>query len=509
MLNKINSRSKTGKSKNYLGVIALLFIGAVFGSVLVSSFGYVRPALADVQIGRETPPEINQDPELTNFNNSFVETAEKLTPSIVQITVITTEKGNPHQGFEFFFPFKEDIPRERQGGGSGVIISDDGYILTNNHVVENATEVTVRLIDKTKYEATVVGTDPLTDLAVIKIDASDLPAAYLGDSEKLKVGQWVMAIGNPLSLSSTVTAGIISALGRSVNIIRDSYGVENFIQTDAAINPGNSGGALVDLHGAVIGINSAIATNGMTGTYIGYGFAIPINIAKVVAEDLISSGKVLRGYIGVRIEEVDEDLAKAVGLDKPHGIMIQQVIEDGAASKEDIQDGDIIISVDGKDMDRPNQLQSYVASKRAGDTISLNIYRDGDYIDRKITLKARDDDGTDTPVVKNEKKKKNKDNEIIEASFDDLGLTVRNLRSEEYDIFKVKNGVLISKVKRFSKAENQRLFAGLIITEIDRIKIDSAADLEDVIDDNKGKAVLLKVVDKSGTSRFIGVDIPE
>jgi len=506
-----SKKSGSGKSRNYLGVIALLFIGAVFGSVLVSSFGYVRPALADVQIGRDTPPVINQDPEVTNFNNSFVETAEKVTPSIVQITVITREENprNPHQGFEFFFPFQPDIPRERQGGGSGVIISDDGYILTNNHVVENATEVTVGLIDKTKYEATVVGTDPLTDLAVIKIDAEDLPAAYLGDSDQLKVGQWVMAIGNPLSLSSTVTAGIISALGRNVNIIKDSYGVENFIQTDAAINPGNSGGALVDLHGAVIGINSAIATNGMTGTYIGYGFAIPINLAKVVAEDLISTGKVQRGYIGVRIEEVDEDMAKAVGLDKPTGILIQQVIEDGAASQEDIQPGDIIIDVDGKEMDRPNQLQSYVASKRAGDTITLNIYRDGDYIKRDITLKARDEDVTDKPVAEKDKKEKRKDNEIVEASFDNLGLTVRNLKEAEYTKYKVDNGVMISKVKRFSKAENQRLFPGLIITEIDRIKIDSVSELEDIIDDNKGKAVLLKVVDEGGTSRFVGMEIPE
>lgn len=506
MLN--NEKKYFPKGKNYLGVIALLFIGAVFGSVLVSSFGYVRPALADVQIGRETPPEIDDNPELFNFNNAFVETAEKVTPSIVQITVITTVERDPHQGFEFFFPFKPDVPRERQGGGSGVIISDDGYILTNNHVVENANEVTVSLNDKTKYEATVVGTDPLTDLAVIKIDAKDLPAAYLGDSDGLKVGQWVMAIGNPLSLSSTVTAGIVSALGRSVNIIRDSYGVENFIQTDAAINPGNSGGALVDLHGAVIGINAAIATNGMTGTYIGYGFAIPINMAKVVAEDLISSGKVNRGYIGVRIEEVDEDLAKAVGLDKPKGILIQQVMEDGAASKEDILEGDIILDVDGKEVNKPNELQSLVASKRAGDVIKLNIFRNGESIQRNITLKARDDDG-ETVVAKTETEKKKKNNETVEASFDDLGLTVRDLKSDEYDQFKVQNGVLISKVKRFGKAENQRLFAGLVITEIDRVKIDSVSELEDVIDDNKGKAILLKVVDQTGTSRFVGMEIPE
>jgi serine protease Do len=493
--------------KNYMGVIALLFIGAVFGSVLVSSLDYVRPSFAQVEIGNKTPPNIEENQSLTNFNNSFIETAEKLTPSIVQITVISKSKSNPHEGFEFFFPFKNDIPRERQGGGSGVIISDDGYILTNNHVVEDATEVTVGLQDKRKYSAKVIGTDPLTDLAVIKIDAKDLPAAYLGDSDKLKVGQWVMAIGNPMALTSTVTAGIVSALGRSVNIIRDSYGVEDFIQTDAAINPGNSGGALVDLKGAVIGINSAIATNGMTGTYIGYGFAIPINLAKVVAEDLITFGKIQRGYIGVRIEEVDADLAKAVGLGSPRGILIQQIIEDGAASKEDIKAGDIIIDVDGKDVNKPNELQSHVASKRAGDKINLNIFRDGDYISRKIKLKARDGDDVEVATASDVIKEKKGD--IDEINFANLGLTVRDMRKQELAEYKLKSGVIISKVKKFSKAQNQRLFAGLVITEVDRKKVESISDLEDAFNDKKGEAILIKVVDASGTSRYVGIDLLE
>ena len=495
--------------RNYMGIAALLFIGAVFGAVLVSSLGYVEPSFAQVKIGSEKPPQINENKSLTNFNNSFIETASKLTPSIVQITVISEIKENPHQGMDFFFPFRrEDMPHEQQGGGSGVIISADGYILTNNHVVENATKVTVGLLDKREYDAEVIGTDPLTDLAVIKIDAEDLPAAYLGDSDNLQVGQWVMAIGNPLSLSSTVTAGIVSALGRSVNIIHDSYGVEDFIQTDAAINPGNSGGALVDLNGEVIGINSAIATNGMTGTYIGYGFAIPINLAKVVAEDLISSGKVLRGYVGVRIERVDADLAKAIGLDRPHGILIQQVMEDGAASKEDIEAGDIIIDVDGKELNKPNELQSYVASKRAGDKITLNIYRDGNYIKRTVKLKARDDE-TEEIISKGESKRDKKKSAIEEATFDELGFTVRDLKRAEAERFKVNNGVLITKVKRFSKAENQRLFAGLVITEVDREKIESVSDFEDIMDDKKGEAALLKVVDSEGTSRFVGLVVPE
>lgn len=499
--------------KNHMGVVALLFIGAVFGSVLVSSFDYVKPSYAQIEIGSKTPPDIEENKSLTNFNNSFIETAEKLTPSIVQITVLSEVKSNPHEGFEFFFPFKQrdgksfDVPHERQGGGSGVIISEDGYILTNNHVVENATKVTVNLLDKRKFDATVIGTDPLTDLAVIKIDAEDLPAAYLGNSDNLKVGQWVMAIGNPMALTSTVTAGIISALGRSVNIIKDSYGIEDFIQTDAAINPGNSGGALVDLRGAVIGINSAIATNGMTGTYIGYGFAIPINIAKVVAEDLISSGKVKRGYIGVRIEEVNAALAKAVGLDKPQGIVIQQVMDDGAASKEDIKAGDIIIDVDGREINKPNQLQSYVASKRAGDEIVLNIFRDNNYISRSITLKAREEDDVET-VAKNNKHKEKK-GKIEEVSFDNIGLTVRDMKNKELDEYKIEQGVIITKVKRFSKAENQRLFVGAVITEVDREKIESVSDLEDAFDDKKGEAALLKVIDGSGVSRYVGIVIPE
>jgi len=491
-----------------MGIIALLFIGTVFGAVLVSSFDYVKPTFAQVEIGSKTPPDIVENKSLTNFNNSFVETAEKVTPSIVQITVISKSKSNPHEGFEFFFP-RNDMPRERQGGGSGVIISADGYILTNNHVVEDATRVTVSLLDKRKFTAKIIGTDPLTDLAVIKIDAEDLPAAYLGDSDKLKVGQWVMAIGNPMALTSTVTAGIVSALGRSIDIIRDSYRVEDFIQTDAAINPGNSGGALVDLKGAVIGINSAIATNGMTGTYIGYGFAIPINIAKVVAEDLISSGKVKRGYIGVSIKEVDADLAKALGLERPQGIIIQGIIEGSAAADEDIKVVDVIIDVDGKEINKPNELQSYVASKRAGDKITLNLYRDGEFIKRSVKLKLRDDDESNEMVAKEDNTENEQKGKIEEVSFDDLGLSIRNLKKSEAKQYNIKYGVLITKVKRFSKAENQRLFAGLVITEVDRNKIKSVSDIEDIVENKKGEAVLFKVVDGEGTSRFVGLVIPE
>ncbi|RKY91223.1 MAG: trypsin, partial [Ignavibacteriae bacterium] len=415
------------KAKGIIGAITLLFIGVLFGAVLVSGFGLVRPSLADVNLGADEPP-VNLDADASSFSQSFIEVAETVTPTIVQITVVS-ERQNPHNDW-FFFPFK-DMPQEQRGSGSGIIISEDGYIITNNHVVENANKVSVGLYDKRRFDATVIGTDPLTDLAVIKIDADDLPVAYLGDSDNLKVGQWVMAIGNPLSLSSTVTAGIVSAIGRGqLGLIRDSYGVENFIQTDAAINPGNSGGALVDLSGSVIGVNSAIAAGG-SGTYIGYGFAIPINLAKAVAKDLIAHGKVSRGYIGVNIGEVDNAIAKSLGMDKPRGIIIQGIVEGGAASESDLSAGDVILKIDGREVNRPNELQSYVAAKTAGTTVTLTLFRDGEEITREITLKKRDTETSLEPASDKINEESNENSSTSTASFDDIGLTVKNLTEKE------------------------------------------------------------------------------
>ncbi len=495
--------------KNILASFSLIFIGIVFGAVLVSSFGWVRPSLADVHIGNDAEPLNISSPSAQSFNDAFTTVAEKVTPSIVRISVVSTSKENPHEGFKFFFPFKDEMPREQKGGGSGVIISEEGYILTNNHVVENAISVTVGLIDKREFQADIIGTDPLTDLAVIKIDADDLTIARLGDSDKLKVGTWVMAIGNPLALTSTVTAGIISATNRNLNLIRDSYGVEDYIQTDAAINPGNSGGALVNLNGEVIGINSAIATNGLTGSYIGYGFAIPINLAKTVAEDLIANGKVSRGYIGVNISEVDASTAKAVGLDRPKGVMIQGILEGGAASEEDIQAGDIILKIDDKEVNMPNELQSYVASKRAGSKVELTLYRDGEIINRTVELKARDD-SKGTRIISGKQKKEEKvETKLEEISFDELGLKVRNATADQLEKFKAEGGALIVEVKRFGKADEQGLAPGILITEINKKKIKNIEDVKKIFEENKGKAVLLRVVYGDKVSRFVGLEIPD
>ena len=494
------------KIKGLIGAASILIIGIIFGAILVSGFGLVRPSLADINLGAKEPP-VKLDADASSFSQAFIEVANKVTPAIVQIMVVS-ERENPHQDW-FFFPFK-DLPKEQKGSGSGIIISPDGYILTNNHVVEKATKVTVALSDKREFDAKVIGTDPLTDLAVIKIDANNLPVAYLGNSDDLKVGQWVMAIGNPLSLTSTVTAGIVSAINRgSLGLIRDSYGVEDFIQTDAAINPGNSGGALVDLSGAVIGVNSAIASSG-SGTYIGYGFAIPINLAKSVSQELIAHGKINRGYIGVNIGEVDNAIAKSIGLEKPEGVIIQGIVEGGAASKADLRAGDVILEINGKPVNKPNELQSYVATLTAGTTVTLKLFRDGKTIERKVTLKARESEEKTEPASNNNEGSENKNNSgSSTATLDNIGITIKNLTKNDLSDFKVNHGVLITDVKPFSIAEDQRLFAGLVITEANKEEVDNVQDFKKIIDEKKGSAILIQVVDQNGNSRFVGLEIPE
>lgn len=496
------------KSKRLIGAFALIIAGIVFGALLVSGFGLVRPGVADVKLGAGTPP-VSLDADATSFSKAFIEVAQKVTPQIVRIDVVSETKENPHQNFFFFFKDFPQAPQEEQGSGSGIIISPDGYIVTNNHVVDNATKVTVTLNDKRTFDAKVIGTDPLTDLAVIKINANNLPAAYLGDSDNLKVGQWVMAIGNPLALTSTVTAGIVSAKGRGqLGLIHNRYGVEDYIQTDAAINPGNSGGALVDLSGSVVGVNSAIATGG-TGTYIGYGFAIPINLVKSVVKDLIAHGKVTRGYIGIEISNVNDALAKSLGMDKPEGVMVQKLVDGGSAASAGIKEGDVILKVDGHEVNQPNELQSYIASKTAGTKVDLTIFRNGSIINKTVTLKARDESTTTQPVSLKDNSNNNNNNAETSASFDKIGLSVRNLTSSEKSSYNVDNGVMITEVKPFSTAADQLLGKGMVIVDANRKKVDDIKDLEKAFKAKEGSAILLKVQDSQGNTRFVGLDIPK
>ncbi len=353
-------------SKSIITAVVLIGLGIIFGVVLVSSFKGVEVTFAgeDVKLGSSSVP-VKANPTLLALNEAFHEVGEAVTPAVVYIRV----ESKPSEGsdddaqrFFHFFNIPHQTPQAPEvGAGSGVIINEKGYILTNNHVVENAIAkgIEVTLADTRKFRGKLVGTDKLTDLAVVKIDANSLPVATLGNSDNVEVGHIVFAIGNPLELRSTMTEGIVSALGRNLRIIDDNQSglaIENFIQTDAAVNPGNSGGPLVNVNGEVIGINSAIATT--NARYQGYSFAIPINLAKKVAGDLIKFGKVRRGYIGVRIQDVDAITAKAAGLPKAEGVFVRDVNKNSAGEAAGLQSGDIILSVDGKAVDSPNSLQS-------------------------------------------------------------------------------------------------------------------------------------------------------
>ena len=505
--------------KTILTSLALVTVGIIFGVILVSNFsGGVDLSFArsgqDVKLGGPAPVT-TANPGLKAISDNFVAIAKAVTPSVVAITVTTTGKKStqsmPHDFFHFFGPdFRSPDPQPEQGMGSGVIITADGYIVTNNHVVEDADKggIEVVLNDKVRYRGKLVGTDPSTDLAVVKIEAKDLPAAALGNSDNVQVGEWAVAIGNPLGLMSTVTAGIISAKGRSINIIRDSYNIEDFIQTDAAINPGNSGGALVNLSGEVIGINTAIATT--NARYQGYGFAVPVNILKTVAEDLIKEGKVHRGYIGVMIGAVDQTMANALGMKDARGVLVQSTVPGGAGESAGVKEGDVILSVDGKDVNAGNELQSYIATHHPGDRVTLKIFRDGKVIEKAVTLKAREEDKT---VVAASEPKEETDDAATEAprvvKFESLGLSVRSMTADEKKDLDIDKGVIITDVRPYGEAFNRALGKNMVIVEADRKEVAAPADLKKAIDSRRpGDSVLLRVKTDKATS-FVALQIPK
>ncbi len=506
------------KQKSILFSLFLITIGIIFGVVLVSSIndGVNFSFAGGEQIKLGSPaPVSSQNPDIKTLNQPFIEVAKAVTPTVVSINVIekvSDQSNMPKDFFHFFGPdFKFPEPQPQMGSGSGFIINSKGYILTNNHVVSGAADdgIEVILNDNRRFKnAKVIGTDPTTDLAVIKIDGDNLPTAALGNSENLEVGEWVLAIGNPLGLQSTVTTGIVSAIGRgNIGVIQDSYGIENFIQTDAAINPGNSGGPLVNLSGEVVGINAAIATT--NARYQGYGFAVPINIAKYVAQDLIEYGKVRRGYLGVQIKPIDEKYAKALKLDKTTGVLVDNVIKDGAAEKAGVKAGDVIIEIDGREMKAPNQVQSYIATKHPGDVVALKINRDGKTIEKPVKLASRTED--DTIVATKDKQKDKKSDESISASaasFENLGFTIQNLTLEQKDNLKLDYGVIVSDVKRLSEASLQGLAKDDIILEINREKVRSVKDLNESIQKaKKGDTVLLRVQKSETVVTYIALEI--
>ncbi len=390
----MNGDSKEGpmstRSLNWLkfgGLVALAFaLGLLFAGLLdlpsrssAQEQGRTVSAIAQVPA-----PSIPAARPLQDLSEAFAAVAEHVKPSVVYIRSQRTERATTRQrvppGMERFFPRFRQEPEIEQGTGSGFIVSADGFILTNNHVVEGAEQVTVRLLDRREFKAKVVGTDPNTDVAVLKIDAVKLPPVALGNSDDARVGEWVLAIGNPLgeTLTFTVTSGIVSAKGRALDGLpgRGQGSIQDFIQTDAAINPGNSGGPLVSVRGEVIGINSAIASE--TGFYSGYGFAIPINLARTVMNQLIESGRVHRAALGVSIGEVTINDAQYVGLPEIRGVVVKDIpSEDSPAKAAGIEPGDIIVAVDGKPVEYVGQLQQVVGFRRPGEVVKVEVARKG------------------------------------------------------------------------------------------------------------------------------------
>ena len=457
--------------------------------------------------------------QLRAYNTAFKAIAREVTPSVVTINVTLKAEDMPRRrGFPFPFEFEERPNRrpdrrpqpmpDPQTTGSGIVITADGYILTNHHVAGDAEKLTVTFSDNREYDAELVGSDPRTDIAVIKIDATGLKPATIGKSDAVEIGEWVLAVGAPLNLKSTVTAGIVSAVGRDINIINDPRGlsIEDFIQTDAAINPGNSGGALVNLNGEVIGVNTAIATSNRS--FIGYGFAVPIDLAKKVMDDIVEHGKVKRGYIGIGLGPVDAGTAEAFGLDRPKGVLINSVLPNTPAAKANLKEGDIVLSVDGQSVNRPNQLQSLVARKHPGDTVTLAVRRNTENLTARVTLGERLPNELTSADDAPEKEQEN-------ASISEIGLTVHDITAkmiEEYDIAENTTGVIVTGVSR--EARNASFSEGDIIYGVRQIPfqqdIKTVNDFEIAVSKlKKGKNAAFSVITRDGGRRFLSLKIPE
>ena len=449
-------------------------------------------------------------------NPDFTEAAAAVSPGVVHIKVTMTRRasqgrggGSPFDMFEEFFGMpqrRQAQPRQATASGSGVLISPDGYIVTNNHVVEDADKIEVKLTDQRTFEAKVIGRDADFDLALLKVTASNLPFVKFGDSDNVRIGEWVLAVGYPLSLQSTVTAGIVSAKGRQIGILGEQgqgspYGqpqepivrtaVESFIQTDAVINKGNSGGALVNTRGELIGINAAIASP--TGVYAGYGFAIPVNLVKKIVNDFKEFGTVQRGYVGINFREVDDAIREEFKIDDIHGLYVFDVVKEGAAAAAGLQKGDVITKVEGRTIYSSSDLQERVARLNPGDKLKLTYKRDGKERDITVTLKAQ------------EAKKSSADEEVSASAteiFNKLGASFTPATDAQKKKFGVNSGVVIKQVHRGGMFEYFGVETGLIVTHVNGKPVNNVDDVESALGSTKRNIVRITGVSESGTTEF-------
>lgn len=483
--------------------ILFIILAAIAGGFIALGgahyLGWNSPAVKYVEVNQDTASRF------TNFAKSatptnvppaptagFAVAADKALPAVVHIKASKQARaggGNPLQDIdpdELPDVFRDLFGGPRRGGrgeaplqqgsGSGVIVSPDGYIVTNNHVVEDAENLEVVLNDQQTFAAEIVGVDPTTDIALIKIDGSGLPTIPFADSDALRVGEWVVAVGNPFSLTSTVTAGIVSAKGRSIDIVRRSGGdlaIESFIQTDAVVNPGNSGGALVDINGNLVGINTAISSP--TGVFAGYSFAVPSAIVQKVARDLQEFGVVQRGLLGARILELNTSAAEERGIARDNGVYVDQVMPGSAAEEADLQKGDVIIAVDGVTTLRSSELLEQLGRRRPGDEVTLTFERDG--TERSVVARLRNANG-DTDVVLPT------DPEV--AAIKELGAEFVTLDAKTAADLDISGGVLVAEVNDGPIQELTRIMPGFIITHVGNKRVKDVDDFQKVFRDLKG-----------------------
>lgn len=469
--------------RKYLGIFVVAMLGAVAG---VGAYKYMFEPKQFVRYNGSTPAVFSKYQGNLAFPN-FVDAVERARPAVVHIkstiAPATSRKGSP---YDFFNPFNSPY-----GGGvatgSGVIISANGYIATNNHVVNNAKTLTITLTDNRSFTAEVIGTDPNTDLALLKVNAENLPYVDMGNSDEVRIGEWVVAIGNPLELTSTVTAGIVSARGRDLRLLNDQqYRIESFIQTDAAVNPGNSGGALVDVNGKLVGINTAIASQ--TGLYQGYSFAVPSAIVKKVMDDLLQFGEVRRGILGVSIENLDAEKAETHGIDILQGVYVAGVSKSSGAAKAGIEQGDVIVEVEGKVVNNSSELQEQIARFRPGDKVNVRLLRKNKEKDITVVL-GKIEDSKDLGSKSDGKSRYDEevspdDEEVAVESTTNL----RDLTASEKEKLGIEIGIKVDKAGE--ELARGGIRNGFVITKINGKEATSAEMVEKEIKAAKRKGTI-------------------
>lgn len=462
--------------KNVKWIVGMFLSALVGGFIAVATFVFLIKPEKDVvrseQADYTRQMHYASMPAVAGVVTDFVEASEKSIDAVVHVKVRSTQRSNSysHPLYEFFYGYREPRERRVEGAGSGVLISDDGYIVTNNHVIAGSDQIEIVLNDKRSYQAKLIGADKTTDIALLKIEEKNLPFLSFGNSDVLKVGEWVLAVGNPFNLTSTVTAGVVSAKSRSINIINNgnnTLGIESFIQTDAAVNPGNSGGALVNTAGLLVGINTAIASP--TGSYSGYSFAVPVSIVKKVVADLQEFGEVQRALLGIMIRDVDAELRKEKDLDVLEGVYVVETAEDGGAKEAGIEGGDVIVSVEGKEVKSVSNLQELVGRYRPGDKVSIKVIRRGKAKMFQVILKNIQ--GT-TDVVK-------------KHSIGIFGASFEEVSKKDLQDLGLKYGVRVTSVEK-GKFKDQGVKPGFIITQMNGEMISSIANIEEVLSSRRG-----------------------